>query len=100
MGMIENIKKLTSKVTANNRMASSTLAPTPPTTAFVVTKHSWKGKYRRVLSLSKEFISTLNPSTMEATNSWKLSDIVSAQPLNAAGKNFGKTRNHLIFRII
>ena len=32
---------------------------------------------------------------MEATNSWKLSDIVSAQPLNAAGKNFGKARNQL-----
>ena len=47
----------------------------------------FSGKYRRVLSLSNEAISTLNPNTMEATNSWKLSDIVSAQPLNAPGTN-------------
>ena len=66
-------------------MASSTLATSSNASSFVVTKHSWKGKYRRVLSLSHEAISTLNPNTMEATNSWKLSDIVSAQPMNATG---------------
>ena len=70
-------------------MTSSTLAASPNSSAFVVTKHSWKGKYRRVLSLSPEGIATLNPSTMEATNSWKLSDIVTAQPQNTTGPSEG-----------
>ena len=40
---------------------------------------------------------------MEATNSWKLSDIVSAQPLNATGKKpiyFSKTLSPLDYCVI
>lgn len=53
--------------------------------AFVVTKHSWKGKYRRVLSLSRDGVATHNPSNMDATNSWKLCDLVNVQPVAGGG---------------
>ena len=56
---------------------------TPCPCAFVVTKHSWKGKYRRVLSLTPEGVSTHNPASMEATNTWKWMDVVGVQPLSS-----------------
>ena len=39
--------------------------------SFLVTKHSWKGKYKRVFSIGALSITTYNPSTMEATNTWQ-----------------------------
>jgi hypothetical protein len=48
--------------------------------SYLVTKHSWKGKYRRVLTLSQDAFSTFNPSSMETTNTWKISDIVGLTP--------------------
>ncbi|XP_059089728.1 dnaJ homolog subfamily C member 13-like [Tigriopus californicus] len=45
--------------------------------AFWVTKHSWKGKYRRVFVVGPGGVSTLNPSSLEATNAWPWSDVVS-----------------------
>ena len=52
----------------------------PSASSFSVTKHSWKGKYRRVLSVGPESFSTYNPSSMDETNAWKTSDIVNIQP--------------------
>ena len=46
---------------------------------ILVTKHSWKGKYRRVLTVGEDVFSTYNPSSMEVTNSWKLADVVGMQ---------------------
>ena len=48
----------------------------------MVTKHSWKGKYRRVLSLSKDGLSTHNPGNMEPTNTWKWSDVINVAVLS------------------
>jgi len=52
--------------------------------SFLVTKHSWKGKYRRVLTLSPDTFSTFNPSSMETTNAWKITDIVGLHPAPSA----------------
>lgn len=51
--------------------------------AFLVTKHSWKGKYKRILAVgsANAGIATLNPTTMEATNTWAYSDIVTIAPI-------------------
>ena len=49
---------------------------------YLVTKHSWKGKYRRVLSLSKDGLSTHNPGNMEPTNTWKWSDVINVAVLS------------------
>ncbi|XP_032585427.1 dnaJ homolog subfamily C member 13 isoform X2 [Drosophila mojavensis] len=47
---------------------------------FIVTKHSWKGKYKRILSIGTSGISTYNPDRFDLTNRWTYSDIVAAAP--------------------
>ncbi|BFG03467.1 dnaJ homolog subfamily C member 13 [Drosophila madeirensis] len=47
---------------------------------FLVTKHSWKGKYKRILSIGTAGISTYNPDRFDLTNRWTYSDIVAAAP--------------------
>ncbi|XP_030079712.1 dnaJ homolog subfamily C member 13 isoform X2 [Drosophila hydei] len=47
---------------------------------FIVTKHSWKGKYKRILSIGTSGISTYNPDKFDLTNRWTYSDIVAAAP--------------------
>ncbi|XP_023317683.1 dnaJ homolog subfamily C member 13 isoform X2 [Trichogramma pretiosum] len=49
---------------------------------FLVTKHSWKGKYKRIFSIGSMGITTYNPNTLEVTNKWEYSDFVSVQPNN------------------
>uniref|UniRef100_A0A1A9X3H4 J domain-containing protein n=1 Tax=Glossina brevipalpis TaxID=37001 RepID=A0A1A9X3H4_9MUSC len=51
---------------------------------FLVTKHSWKGKYRRILAIGNVGISTYNPDKLDLTNRWSYSDIVSAAPSKTA----------------
>ena len=60
------------------------MAIKPAASSFLVTKHSWKGKYRRVLTVGPEAFSTHNPGTMEITNSWKLADVIGMNPLSEA----------------
>ncbi|XP_034835382.1 dnaJ homolog subfamily C member 13 isoform X1 [Maniola hyperantus] len=43
---------------------------------FLVTKHSWKGKYKRVFSIGTHGITTYNPDRLEVTNKWQYSDVV------------------------
>ncbi|XP_039252268.2 dnaJ homolog subfamily C member 13-like isoform X1 [Styela clava] len=41
---------------------------------YYTTKHSWRGKYKRVFSVGTKGITTYNPSTLEVTNQWPYSD--------------------------
>lgn len=50
---------------------------------FLVTKHSWKGKYKRILAIGNAAISTYNPDKYEATNRWVYADIVAVTPNKA-----------------
>ncbi|CAD6190910.1 unnamed protein product [Caenorhabditis auriculariae] len=54
---------------------------------YLVTKHSWKGKYKRIFSIGTLAISTYNPQTLEITNQWLYEDFlgVKPSPKNAAG---------------
>lgn len=52
--------------------------------SYLVTKHSWKGKYKRILSIGSTGISTYNPDKFDITNRWPHSDVLSAAP-NKAG---------------
>lgn len=54
---------------------------------FLVTKHSWKGKYKRILAIGTAGVSTYNPDKYEATNRWPYSDIVSIAPVKTGGQN-------------
>lgn len=47
---------------------------------YLVTKHSWKGKYKRILAISKTSISTYNPDKFDVTNKWPYSDVVAIAP--------------------
>lgn len=47
---------------------------------YFTTKHSWKGRYKRVFSVGTHGITTYNPSTMEVTNQWPYEEFISIAP--------------------
>ncbi|XP_062841489.1 dnaJ homolog subfamily C member 13-like isoform X2 [Trichomycterus rosablanca] len=61
---------------------------------FYTTKHSWRGKYKRVFSVGTHGITTYNPTTLEVTNQWPYGDICGISPV---GKGQG-TEFNLTFR--
>ncbi|KAK1885536.1 DnaJ like subfamily C member 13 [Dissostichus eleginoides] len=61
---------------------------------FYTTKHSWRGKYKRVFSVGTHGITTYNPATLEVTNQWPYGDICGIGPV---GKGQG-TEFNLTFR--
>lgn len=50
---------------------------------YYVTKHSWRGKYRRILAIGPQGVVTVNPVDWDLTNSYlygtDLSDVVPAR---------------------
>lgn len=48
--------------------------------SYFTTKHSWRGKYKRVFSVGTRGVTTYNPSSMEITNQWAYSDFMGIQP--------------------
>ncbi|XP_047664694.1 dnaJ homolog subfamily C member 13 isoform X2 [Tachysurus fulvidraco] len=61
---------------------------------FYTTKHSWRGKYKRVFSIGTHGMTTYNPTTLEVTNQWLYGDICGILPV---GKGQG-TEFNLTFR--
>eukprot|EP00727_Mastigamoeba_balamuthi_P010951 m51a1_g6479 hypothetical protein (2880) ;mRNA; r:107787-117893 len=47
---------------------------------YFLRKHSWHGKYNRAFCITPSAVVTLNPATLEVTNSWDVKDIVGATP--------------------
>ncbi|KAJ0173970.1 hypothetical protein K1T71_010116 [Dendrolimus kikuchii] len=58
--------------------------------SFLVTKHSWKGKYKRVFSIGTHGITTYNPDRLEVTNKWLYADVVTV----ASAKHSSSVANH------
>ncbi|CAF0754857.1 unnamed protein product [Brachionus calyciflorus] len=55
---------------------------------YFVTKHSWKGKYKRIFSVGTHGITTYNPTNFENTNQWTYNEFVSIVPnFKAQGNN-------------
>lgn len=48
--------------------------------SYYCTKHSWRGKYKRVLSIGTHALSTYNPGSSEQTNTWPYSDVFAIVP--------------------
>ncbi|XP_071822188.1 dnaJ homolog subfamily C member 13-like isoform X2 [Apostichopus japonicus] len=48
--------------------------------SYFTTKHSWRGKYKRVFSVGSRGVTTYNPSSMEVTNQWPYSDFFGIAP--------------------
>lgn len=66
----------------------SSVAPTHPTeeleylARYLVVKHSWRGRYKRILCISNVSIITLDPSTLSVTNSYDVeNDYEGAAPV-------------------
>lgn len=58
--------------------------------SFLVTKHSWKGRYKRVFSVGTHGITTYNPDRLEVTNKWLYADVVTV----ASAKHSNSAANH------
>lgn len=50
---------------------------------FAVTKHSWRGRYRRLLAVTPEALVTQHPDTLAVTNVWRYSLATSPTSTNA-----------------
>ncbi|XP_023749692.1 dnaJ homolog subfamily C GRV2 [Lactuca sativa] len=61
---------------------------------YLVVKHSWRGRYKRILCISNYTITTLDPTTLSVTNSYDVSkDYEGASPV------IGKDENTLEFNV-
>lgn len=49
--------------------------------SYFVIKHSWKGKYKRILVIEPTQISTLDPKTMRLTNCWPYDEVIELSPI-------------------
>ncbi|KAK8644898.1 hypothetical protein V6N13_118759 [Hibiscus sabdariffa] len=64
---------------------------------YFVIKHSWRGRYKRILCISNDAIITLDPSTLAITNSYDvLTDFESALPI--IGKDDNSTEFNMSVR--
>ncbi|KAE9602255.1 putative DnaJ domain-containing protein [Lupinus albus] len=55
---------------------------------YLVVKHSWRGRYKRILCISSVSIVTLDPSTLSVTNSYDVAaDFEAAAPLLSRDDN-------------
>ena len=62
-------------------MASAKLHENVELESFLVYKHSaWKGKYKRIITIGTQVISTYNPEKFDLTNRWPYQDIISITP--------------------
>jgi DnaJ family protein C protein 13 len=54
---------------------------------YHVTKHSWRGKYKRIFSIGTHGISTYEPSTLGLTNAWPYDQVVSLTLTKSSDKS-------------
>ncbi|XP_010533202.1 PREDICTED: dnaJ homolog subfamily C GRV2 [Tarenaya hassleriana] len=55
---------------------------------YLVVKHSWRGRYKRILCISSAGIVTLDPNTLSVTNSYEIaSDFDGASPILGRDEN-------------
>lgn len=61
---------------------------------YLVVKHSWRGRYKRILCVSSAAIITLDPSTLAVTNSYDV-----ASDFEAAAPIIGRDDNSIEFNL-
>lgn len=77
--------------TSSNRSAPAVAGPAVPEepeylSRYLVVKHSWRGRYKRIFCISSSAIITLDPSTLAVTNSYDVSnDFEGASPALGRG---------------
>lgn len=75
-------------------MSSATSRENVDLECFLVTKHSWKGKYKRIFSIGSLGISTYNPEKFDLTNRWQYNEVVSVLPNKS-----GNTSNEFVLNL-
>ncbi|XP_078489054.1 dnaJ homolog subfamily C member 13 [Ciona intestinalis] len=53
---------------------SQIIADNVDVACYYTTKHSWRGKYKRLFAVGTKGITTYNPNSLEVTNQWSYSD--------------------------
>jgi DnaJ family protein C protein 13 len=56
--------------------------------SYYCTKHSWRGKYKRVFTVGTHALSTYNPGSSEQTNIWTYSDVFAILPSPKSNNEF------------
>ncbi|KAM7257798.1 hypothetical protein ACFE04_013539 [Oxalis oulophora] len=85
---------VTTTTIMNSSNSNSTPTPPPPQeepeylARYLVIKHSWRGRYKRILCISNVAIITLDPNTLSVTNSYDVaSNFEGANPIIARDEN-------------
>ena len=60
---------------------------------FAVTKHSWRGRYRRLLAVTPEALVTQHPDTLAVTNVWRYSLTTSPTATTSSSSNANRGSN-------
>jgi DnaJ homolog subfamily C member 13 len=79
----------------NRAISSAATNPTPPPleepeylARYLVVKHSWRGRYKRILCISSVSVITLDPSTLAVTNFYDVAtDFEGAAPVLSRDEN-------------
>ncbi|ESP01914.1 hypothetical protein LOTGIDRAFT_238096, partial [Lottia gigantea] len=69
------------------KMSQQVLKENYDVACYFITKHSWKGKYKRIFSVGTHGITTYNPQSMEVTNQWPYNEFISIVPNVKAPSN-------------
>ncbi|XP_005092836.1 dnaJ homolog subfamily C member 13 isoform X2 [Aplysia californica] len=64
----------------NGARNMGTLKDNKDVACYFITKHSWKGKYKRIFSVGTHGITTYNPGTFEITNQWAYNEFIGIVP--------------------
>jgi DnaJ homolog subfamily C member 13 len=67
---------------------------------YHVTKHSWRGKYKRIFSIGTHGISTYEPSTLGLTNAWPYEQVVSLTLSKSSDKSQATPASLLVAEFI
>lgn len=65
----------------------ATLKDNKDVACYFITKHSWKGKYKRIFSVGTHGITTYNPGSFEVTNQWAYDEFIGIAPNIKAANN-------------
>lgn len=80
-----------SSMESSNSSSNSSTAPVEEAeylARYLVVKHSWRGRYKRILCISNVSIITLDPITLVVTNSYEVaSDFEAATPIIGRDEN-------------
>ncbi|KAK2645789.1 hypothetical protein Ddye_020984 [Dipteronia dyeriana] len=85
--------KMEANAAANSSSSPSSSVPPPQEepeylARYLVVKHSWRGRYKRILCISNVAIITLDPNTLSVTNSYDVaSDFEGATPIIGRDQN-------------